>query len=252
MPKISLPWKSEIVRLTLFRAPGTKFDLLDLWTKVIGGEPEDVSEQPLRGTGKVEGTYNSNRMILTMDSLQSRLDWTLTPAPKDSRDLGFQDLGAFDASVDSFFALHSKHLNLYSGIVRIAIGAVAMHPVTDRREGYKNLDLLLPSIEVDVENSSDFMYQINRPRVSVVLSDTIINRISKWGVVVALFGYMNEFPVSGQAPSLPTAEISATRMELDISTDAKRKEEIPTESMPALIAELKGLMHEVANNGDIK
>ena len=50
-----------------------------------------------------------------------------------------------------------------------------------RELGYRELGRFLPAVRLD-EDSSDFSYQINRPRRSTVIPELSVNRLSKWSV----------------------------------------------------------------------
>src|SRR5436190_1193852 len=70
-------------------------------------------------------------------------------------------------------------------ITRLAFGAVLAQPTEDRHSGYVQIAKYLPSIRLDVDGSSDFLFQINRPRPSRVgIENLLINRLARWSVLI--------------------------------------------------------------------
>ena len=108
-------------------------------------------------------------------------------------------------------------------------------------------------MKLDPENSSDFSYQINRPRVSATgITDLQLNRLSRWSAV-RLSGILVQI-TAGQ----PTArvfesrnELYACRIELDINTSQTFTAALPQEQLSARVEELVKLGAEIAANGDI-
>src|SRR4029077_16583024 len=69
-------------------------------------------------------------------------------------------------------------------ISRLAFGAVLFQSAESHETGYELLKSYLPKLEVDSKGSFDFLYQINRPRLSMSgIPSLQINRLSKWAVV---------------------------------------------------------------------
>ncbi|MCB1176736.1 MAG: hypothetical protein KDK36_04060, partial [Leptospiraceae bacterium] len=67
---------------------------------------------------------------------------------------------------------------------RIAIGTVGIQKIETFKEGLENLKFYLPYIQIDIENSKDFLFQINKPKNIDVLNRNInINQITKWSVM---------------------------------------------------------------------
>ena len=86
---------------------------------------------------------------------------------------------------DEFVTLMSRWLEFDTGpsLRRLAFGAVLLHPAENRVEGYRKIQPYLQHVTMQPEESSDFLYQINRPReAEVAISGLQINRVSKWSV----------------------------------------------------------------------
>ena len=86
--------------------------------------------------------------------------------------------GRLQASLLIFAKVMNVWLKDCPPIIRLAYGAVLLEPVSDRRAGYKRSyrgNILRP-IQID-DSSSDFFYQINRPR-TLQDSNESVNRLS--------------------------------------------------------------------------
>ena len=110
-----------------------------------------------------------------------------------------------------------------------------------------NLSKFLPEncIKLDVKNSSEFNYSINRPKV---VSEIKYNRISRWGAIKLHHLNIN---VANEQASQQTNETFACRLEVDISTGASTIEEIPSNKIVEIFAELNTLADQISDNGDI-
>ncbi len=115
------------------------------------------------------------------------------------------------------------------------------------------LNQLLPKVDIDVEHSSDFFYQINRPRL-VQFGDQLsikINRLSKWSVAAVVSHTMTVVANERfQRPSNVVASIrNYSRAELDLSTDPEVLE-LPAAQIEAIWEKLVDLAHELLLKGD--
>ncbi len=100
--------------------------------------------------------------------------------------------------------------------------------------------------------SSDFSYQINRPRISGSgIPDLKINRLSKWSVAS---WRLEEWSLGPQTTvkTLEGQEAFSCRLELDINTAADFSGEITSQSLASIFAEQINLGAEIAEHGDIK
>jgi len=121
-------------------------------------------------------------------------------------------------------------------------------PVDDRPSGYRKLGSYLPGIQIDPEGSSDFLYQINRPRKARLNIPSLrINRLSNWSVSRIDIG--GQF--GAQTIELPGLEQYACRLELDINTAPDFQEILVREQLRSTFEELVDLGKEIAARGDI-
>ena len=110
------------------------------------------------------------------------------------------------------------------------------------------MSTLLHHVEIDIENSTDLFYQINRPIKSTVESDLIINRLSKWSAA-RVFGLGL---LVGEKPEViqDTRGYIASRLELDINTSQYNKNPFSKEKLIPLLQELSKLGDQISTEGD--
>jgi len=161
-------------------------------------------------------------------------------------------IGPVREALDIFSPLMRRWFELEScpPVQRLAFGAILRQPVNDQQSGYRQISAYLPFVKLDAENSSDFSYQINRPRVSTSgFAELKINRLSKWSVVA---GQSIQFAVGlTSARYLPGRAYFACHLEVDINTAAEFQGELPRDQLPQIFQELVDLGIEIAREGDI-
>src|SRR5262249_9107031 len=130
--------------------------------------------------------------------------------------------------------------------VRLAFGAILKTPVGNREEGYGVLQKFLPSVRLDPAASSDFMYQINRPReVKFGNVSILINRLSRWAVEIVETRHLSP----GQ-PLMASQEFRCN-LELDINTSPDFQGELPQRKVREIFETLVDFGREIALEGDI-
>ena len=165
----------------------------------------------------------------------------------------FLTIGKFTEILAPFARVTNKWLNLDScpEIQRIAFGAVLFASVDSRESGYRQLAAYLPRVDIDPEHSSDFLYQINRPRESTTeISNLTINRLTKWSVAVMFGGHFALEPTQISYREMPQ-QCVACRLELDTSTAAGRREPLARDRVPSILSELMDAAKEIVIEGDI-
>jgi len=240
-------WLAEQLRLTAFPVAGSQPDIASWWQNVIGAEPENISSQPKLGIHQYEGNVGSGRVILVQQP--GRLDWVYITAF--DAQLGEPDednMLPFASASEQFANWMVKWHGLCPALKRLAFGAILNMPVSSREEGYRRIDGFLPSVQIDPVNSSDFLYQINRPREIAQIPSMRINRLTKWSVRATNRGRI-EVAV-GSPQLIPTALSFAVRLELDINTPQEFEGELRPEHVPSLFAELMRQGTEISVRGD--
>jgi len=249
-------WRVQQTRLTCFPTPSAVLEGSKWWECVVGQPPEEVISKPRNGRRICEGAVDIPETGVGKLSLYlraDRIDWLLTSAD-DSEDEAAEvpTLGRFDSVVREFSAMARKWFDLPTcpSAQRLAFGAVLVSPVSDRPAGYKLLSEILP-VEIDPEGSSDFLYQINRPRDDVHgFRGLKINRLSKWSVMRRVQSTITLSPSGGQV--VPAQMNTACRLELDINTAPDNTKDIARDRLDELFAGLVGFGREIAEQGDVR
>ncbi len=245
-------WEAGSLRATTFILPGAEVAGTESWWgKVVGEGPEETTSRPRAGQLQQVGVFEGKRLALVIQP--GRVDWNFLVA------LGSPDevperlltMGPFPHALDPFLKVALKWLDICPAATRLAFGAVLLRPVADRQTGHTELSRLLPSIPIDPSNSSDFLYQINRPRMSASgVGGLKINRLTKWSVMQAGFVQLAVGAELGATLSSGPLQFGC-RLELDINTAAELSGEIPKDKIRSVFEELVSLGREIANRGDI-
>ena len=159
--------------------------------------------------------------------------------------------GSLESALNSFVKLMMEWLPPSRQSKRLAFGAILHLPANNREDGYRTLAPYLESMKLDPAGSSDFSYQINRPRESLTLDipDFTINRLTRWSV--SSFTPMQIELSPEKISTFKAKEEYFCRLELDINTLAKFENELPKQKMTALFEELVNLGREIVREGDI-
>ena len=239
-------WQAESLRLTCFPSSATDISSKNWWLDVIGEQPENTAIRAKDGFRQDEGHINGRKVLLGI--LPIRIDWLMVPSDEE----GATSIGSFQDGLDAFLIPMSRWFKKSPPLRRLAFGTALMLPVDSRQSGYELLGKYLPNVKLDSVGTSDFLYQINRPRVSQTkISDLMINRLTKWSVLKqGLFGF--ELSPNAQVATLvPSSETLACRVELDINTSADYKGDLPSDKLTEIFTELIDLTKEIALKGDI-
>lgn len=238
-------WKPAQFRFTVFPKVDSKLPSDDWWDLTFGASPESKTEQSRLKETLYESSFRNGVVILRINP--TRIDWIYTVRSQvDIEKLEIASLGDYGEHHREFIDLVRKWLRQidHSQIMRMALGAILLQPVSSMENGFEVLSAYLKHFALPEGEKSDFLYQINRPRVSSQDPDIKMNRLSKWAVV----GIEGEI---SQGNSLIKTPIGvAASLEIDINTTAERTYPLPGSSLPALFDELVELELEIAINGD--
>lgn len=244
-------WEAERLRATTFILPGAEVAGMPSWWKqVVEEEPEQVLTRPRAGQMQQMGVFEGKRLALVAQP--GRVDWNLlaTMGSPDESVEGLPTLGPFSNTLESFLKVVKRWLDLCPPVIRLAFGAILVRPVADLQSGYTELSQSLPNVVLDPPNSSDFLYQINRPRMSTSGIELKLNRLTKWSVMQA--GFIEFALGADMGATLASGPRQfACRLELDINTAAASTGEIPKDKIHSVFEELVGLGREIADHGDI-
>ena len=251
LPDISEAWETELLRLTTFLKPNVDVGARDTWWKSVVGDEADKSEiRPKAGTIQQSGIFAGKGLSFAVQP--GRVDWAIAEPFDSPEELSerLPTMGSFPTAYERFSTIPKSWFNECPEVARFAFGAILDLPVVDKVAGYQILARILPNIPIDTENSIDFLYQINRPRMSNTVPGLSINRLMKWAVVrlgLIKFGVRPD----GQTLSTNLPYQFACRLELDISTDAEFSGDFNSDSMNAVFEEMVSIAKEISANGDI-
>jgi len=245
-------WQVEHLRLSSFPVPASQDSESDWWNDVTGREPETKVSEPRKGRWQHKGVLEDNKALkLTVEP--GRIDWLLSMS-EDQNDIppDFPTIGPFPDLLDTFSRLMRRWFELQTcpSVVRMAFGAVLLLPAESKVAGYQQIAEYLPFVQLEPEETSDFLYQINRPRASTSnIPELEINRLSKWNVAtLRRFGLMLGPTVIRNRPL--SQEDHACRLQMDINTSQYFSGEIAREQLPEIFQELVDLGIEIVNRGD--
>jgi hypothetical protein len=249
--RLSLPeWQVQVLRLTAFPHPAVRFDRGMWWEEVCRGLPDSEVTERAKDMYTATGPFEGGRLRLRVQP--GRIDWLLEATEQDF--LGVPTIGDLPGSLDAFCELAARWFAVEGlpQLMRIAFGTVLLHPVADRETGYKQMQSYLNYVQLDPAGSSDFMYQINRPRDSQSgIPQLCVNRLSKWSVLTYQPAILHLGPQGIEPVSQPTAQY-ACRLELDVNTVADFHGRFEREQLQSVFNELVELGKEIVREGDIR
>lgn len=249
----SIEWSCESLRITFFLKSPFLDNSRDLWETIVGEPPENIQQNPKQQMSRENGNYENGELIIS--ALPFRIDIIYTSQslrPQIASLPVIYSLGDIDNSINTFNNLTRKILSIepfrVTNFPRIALGMILNKDVKSRSEGYQLISSLLP-FNIDSENSSDFLYQINRPREQIISKQTIIiNRLSKWSVSLTKGLIIN---ADGSIPS-SEPDIFSARLELDINTVPNNELSFDVKSVENIYLTLVNFGIEITKKGDIK
>ena len=243
----STDWQVESVRITVFPEHYSEIDAKELWDQFIGDDPDKVQIE--RDKFDVRHKEIENRIVALIKQA-GKIDWQyLTKQLESPEEIELPAWGSQEEELNVLLE-YSKRWLTYTDIMplnRLAFGATLLLPSIDLLSAYRQLKELLP--QMDLENASDFNYQINRRRKSETTEDLLINRLSRWNVIAL---ERNEGSIERMADGDQSIadRVYASRLELDINTVPITGSPLPTESLTLIFEELVQLGLEIAVEGD--
>ena len=252
LPAIDV-WQVEIMRVTVFPTEVVSTDRSSWWDDFVGIPPETVIARPKAGQFQARGDFEGRQLGLQIQP--GRIEWVVGPIAKaleEAEESFLPSLGPFPEVLNSLSKVVIPWLSEAPPLQRFAFGAVLLQPVDSVRGGYTLLQKYLdPNVRLDPDSSSDFFYQINRPRPSKAAVEGLrLNRLAKWSVQVVRRMTMTIGPAGGATRAL--GEDAACRLEIDINTAADFTAVLPAERLGTLLQELTDLGREIAQRGDIQ
>jgi len=242
-------WQAESFRLTAFPSSSGEISSQGWWKRLLEEEPETQITRSKIGDRIEQGTFHDANLTLRIQP--DRIDWALRiKPPEEEPPVGFLTVGKFEEACSSFCDLIKRWFPLSPPLKRLAFGTIVLLPVSSRKDGYIQLSPYLGSVKLDPENTSDFLYRINRPRASRTgIKDLRINRLTTWAV--ARFEsrqfVMRKIDIVGVEHGEPAF---ACRIEMDVNTITEIKGSLSSKHLDDVFSELVELSHEIITNGD--
>jgi len=242
-------WQAQTLRLTIFPASGSIVSPHEKWWEQLVGEPPvDVLSQPRLGSYQAGGPFENGKLVLVVEPL--KMDWVYTTLDNESDDA--VSVGRLDTGLDVLRDIANRWFKNASvpSVARIAFGAVLISPIDSRETGYALLSSYL-RFEVDANDTSDFLYQINRRRDALTnIVGLRINRLTKWSLMTLFRTRMALNPESSRLISEEKRGAFA-RIELDINTSPDFQGELNLLQQITVFDELIDLGIEIVQQGDI-
>ena len=243
-------WIAQSLRATPFPRADAEVTPDGWWQHVLGEAPESQTIRPREGERREEGTFLGAR--LTLNVQPDRIDWKLSPTISGVEDLeGFPAVGSFQNICPEFRNLMHRWFTVSPPLERLALGAAVFLPVRDRIEGYKQLAEYLPAVKLDVEGSSDFLYRINRPRMSrSSVANLRINRLSTWAISRAQSQILRISRSAQRSGVISGEPVFMCKVELDINTSPEFEGILDGQQSAEVFDEMLDLAHEILGEGD--
>jgi hypothetical protein len=241
--------ETESLRFTAFLSTNERIGEQRWWAELTGAEPETRSSRLTLGLTQEAGPFQSYGLVLATNP--GRVDWFLTPKQLEGALPVPMRAGPFAETLPLFCDLMKHWFEASPDFARIALGVVLHKPMQNKLEAYRRLATYLPAVKIDPEGSSEFYYQVNRPRKSKTIEGLQINRLSKWSAALVVpFGLTFASPVQGQIGKIGEGE-SSCRIELDINTDPAFPGNLDRPLLPKILGEFADLATEIATVGEI-
>lgn len=251
MVKIMLDWHAKLLRLTAFPNSHISEETPETWwASVIGETPDNIISQPKLQRYVADATYGLGMVRLNVQP--DRIDWLYLASDTNDMDV-LPTVGPVASALQLFRNIVSTWFsqNTTPDLNRLAFGAILQAETSNRAEAYSQLNSLLSTVEVDAENSSDFIYQINRPRLITAGDMAIpVNRLSKWTASATVRQDIT-FTPSRVTQQRAVLQHTATQLELDINTAPDFGEPIEHSLSDSVFSKLVELALEISEAGDI-
>jgi len=246
-------WRVEQLRSTSFLMPMFERSAEDVFRLIAQSAPTQVTENRQQAVQTAAGPFASAKLDVIRQP--GRIDVLLSPTDEARAAQGTRTIGSWTEVVDSFNAGIRPWLGSRPELHRLAFGAICQHEVADRKAAYSILNQLLPTVDIDVEHSTDFFYQINRPRLTSFRDSFSckVNRLSKWSAatVVLQTVMIPGAEAAAQPPAFTATLQNYCRVELDLSTDAEIRQ-LPTHQLQDVWDKLTTFAAELLSKGDIR
>ena len=243
---------AEELRLSAFLIDAIDPAKETFWESLLGKAPDDVYNKRREQRVKEVGPFLDGRLHVEVSI--NRVDWRLLPDPGIDHYGGLPPVaGSYEVLEQGFRDLMLRWLADCSPLHRLGYGSELLLPVGSLPDACRKLDALLRRVDVEPENTHDFLYRINRRRASHCgIEGLEINRISTWSAVQ----FIDLFVVSADGERTPKGTRqpkprSICRLELDINTIPEFDRALDKDVVPEIFNELVDASNEIVTKGDV-
>lgn len=245
---LSRPWRALGIRLSVF--PATAWEApQDVWQDAVGEPPETDQRQPREHARIQSGPWREGSLQLTSSPMATV--WQASPGATEVGLPNLEGWAVADVLPDFLSITRPWLVSAEFEIKRIGFGLNAVLSASDRISSYKILRDIINSANVDPENTSDLIYQINRPLPSKSMGDQVrLNRVMKWHA--PRFGSVRFQIISGE-PSAAAGPNEAyfACLESDTNTPADLPRHLDHALIGAIYDELVDLAWKTLEFGEI-
>jgi hypothetical protein len=242
-------WYAESLRLTFFVLPN--WIQRAIFSEITGSPPaEQVVRAPIQFH---QETGNALGALFTVLQQPGRIDFILsdTPNPPAPRVAGevlkaFFWAGPLKECTAAFDQAVATGVPVVGRAMRVAYAITLLKQTETASSAMKLLKEAVPMVDFDPEIDSDFVYQINRPRVSRF--GYKLNRLERWETIQS-----NILSITAGAPSpIPIKAAFAAHLYADVSTDEKNTKPLSEAALREAVDEVRALALDIVHEGDIK
>lgn len=242
-------WYARELRLTVFPIDAVDPGGMKFWEALTGSAPNEVRNRPPQRMVSEEGPLLNG--WLRVEANSNRIDWRLLPPPGlVSGELPV--VGPYDVPERDFRELMRRWLADCPSLRRLGYGSELLLPADSRQDACRKLDDLLPAVDVEPENTRDFLYRINRRRASSCgMEEMQVNRLSTWSVMQMIETSVNISDGGAPRVARPPNQRDFCRLELDINTIPESDRQLEKSIVPAIFDELVDTGNEITAKGDV-
>ena len=246
-------WYTEELRLSVFLIDAIDPEKAHFWESLLGEMPDEVYNRPPQQQVREEGPFLNGRLRVEVSI--NRVDWRLLPAPGIEQHHGLPPVvGSYDALEQDFRDLMLRWLADCPPLHRLGYGSELLLPAENLPDACRKLDGLLRRVDVEPENTHDFLYRINRRRASHCGVEGLkINRLSTWSAVQVIEALVDVSGDGEKAPKVTRQPNSRgiCRLEFDVNTIPEFDRALDKDVVPKVFNELVDAGNEIATKGDV-
>lgn len=243
-------WYAESLRLTFFVLPS--WIQRSIFSEITGSPPaEQVVRPPVQFH---QETGNALGAQFTVLQQAGRIDFILSDTPNPAGagtavqvPKAFFWAGPLRECTATFDRAVAAAVPVVASAMRVAYAIALLKQTETASSAMKVLKQAVPTVDFDPEIDSDFVYQINRPRVSRF--GYKLNRLVRWEIIQSSILSIT----AGAALPIPISAAFAARVYADVSTDEKNTKplsEIIT--LSEAVDEVRALALDIVHKGDMK